>query len=377
MSIIDIIPARKDKPKLSWTLFRYFALHMLKGMAMVFAVCFVLIILIDMVDMSRRAAGNDAVSAGLVIEMSLMRIAPYVEKFLPFATLFGAMWANYTLARHSELVVARAAGVSVWQVLAPAVAIALGVGIVVVTIWNPISSTLLGRFERLEAKYLEGGVDLLSVSGSGVWLRQADRSGTAVINATSSTHQGSQLNNVSVYRFTKDGLFLERMEAATAQLQDGTWLLRDVMIVQADQSPTFQPEYSLKTGLTPATIRDSFASPEALSFWALPGFIKSMQSAGFSALQHRLHWQATMSLPIMLVGMVLIAAAFTLRFARHGNTGTFLLLGVLTGFSFYLAIDFALALGISGRIPPELAAWAPVAAAILLGISLLIHIEDG
>jgi len=371
------ITASKQKPKLSWTLSRYFAIHMLKGMLMVFAVCFILIVLVDLVDMGRRTSGNEFITTSLVIEMSLMRIAPYVEKFLPFATLFGAMWANYTLARHSELVIARAAGVSVWQVLTPAIAIAFGVGTIVITIWNPVSATMLNRFERLEARYLEGGADLLSVSDSGVWLRQADKYGTAVINAGTSSGQGTVLENVSVYRFDQAGKFVERLEAKKARLTDRHWRLIDVMFVKTDQAPYYLPEYELGTALTADSIRDSFASPEALSFWALPGFIRSLQSAGFSALRHRLHWQATLSLPIMLVGMVLIAAAFTLRFARHGNTGIFMLLGVLTGFGFYLAIDFALALGISGRLPPELAAWAPVGAALLLGISLLIHIEDG
>ncbi len=369
--------ASKQSPALSWTLSRYFAQQMLKGMGMVFAVCFILITLVDLVDMGRRTSGQEFATIGLIIEMSLMRITPYVEKFLPFATLFGAMWANYSLARHSELVVARAAGVSVWQVLAPAIAIAIGLGSIVISVWNPISAAMLNRYERLEAKYLENGTDLLSVSESGVWLRQADRTSTAVIHADESAKQGIELTKVSVYRYNKNDEFIERLEASKARLHDDHWTLYDVMIVRVDDAPFFLPRLELSTSLTPTTIRDSFVSPEALSFWALPGFIKSLQSAGFSALRHRLHWHATLALPIMLVGMILIAAAFTLRFARHGNTGTFLLLGVLTGFGFYLAIDFALALGISGRLPPELAAWAPVGAALMLGVSLLIQIEDG
>ncbi len=369
--------ASKQSPALSWTLSRYFATQMLKGMAMIFAVCFILIALVDLVDMGRRTSGQEFATVGLIVEMSLMRIAPYVEKFLPFATLFGAMWANYALARHSELVVARAAGVSVWQVLAPAIGIAIIVGTFVITVWNPVSAAMLNRYERLEAKYLENGVDLLSVSESGVWLRQADRSSTAVIHANESAQQGIRLGKVSVYRFNKQGEFIERLEAREARLRSDHWALSDVMIVRVDEAPFFLPKLDLSTSLTPTTIRDSFVSPEALSFWALPGFIRSLQSAGFSALAHRLHWHATLALPVMLVGMILIAAAFTLRFARQGNTGSFMLLGVLTGFGFYLAIDFALALGISGRLPPELAAWAPVGAALMLGVSLLIHIEDG
>lgn len=269
--------ASKQSPALSWTLSRYFAQQMLKGMGMVFAVCFILIALVDLVDMGRRTSGQDFATIGLIIEMSLMRITPYVEKFLPFATLFGAMWANYSLARHSELVVARAAGVSVWQVLAPAVVIAIGLGSFVIAVWNPVSAAMLNRYERLEAKYLENGADLMSVSDSGVWLRQANRNSTAVIHADESSQQGINLRKVSVYRYNRDDEFIERFEAAKAQLKADHWTLYDVMVVRVDEAPFFLPKLDLSTSLTPTTIRDSFVSPEALSFWALPGFIKSLQ----------------------------------------------------------------------------------------------------
>ena len=51
------------------------------------------------------------------------------EQALPFIVLIGAMVAFLNLSRRLELAVARAAGVSVWQFLAPALVVALALGV--------------------------------------------------------------------------------------------------------------------------------------------------------------------------------------------------------------------------------------------------------
>ena len=124
-------------------------------------------------------------------------------------------------------------------------------------------------------------------------------------------------------------------------------------------------------------IQDSFASPDTMSFWALPGFIKTLEDAGFSALRHRLHWHSLLSGPLLLFAMVLLAASFSLKLTRSGGTGLLMAGGVASGFVLYFLTDVSLALGISGGIPVVLAAWAPAVASTLLGFALLLHLEDG
>jgi lipopolysaccharide export system permease protein len=75
--------------------------------------------------------------------------------------------------------------------------------------------------------------------------------------------------------------------------------------------------------------------------------------------------------------MVLIAATFSLRMTRRGKTGLMVAGGVLVGFVLYFISDLTYALGLSGAIPPILAAWTPTGVSLLLGVSLLFHLEDG
>ena len=98
-----------------------------------------------------------------------------------------------------ELVVARAAGVSAWQFVAPAMIAAFVFGTVATTIYNPISALLHERSKRLEADMLGENLSALQESTSGFWVRQKSADGAAIINASSSRDQGAQLGGVSIY----------------------------------------------------------------------------------------------------------------------------------------------------------------------------------
>ena len=137
------------------------------------------------------------------------------------------------------------------------------------------------------------------------------------------------------------------------------------------------PQFSVPSTLTPDQIRDSFGTPFSIPIWELPAFITRLQTAGFSAQRHLVWFQSEIALPVFLVAMVLIAAAFTLRHQRGGRTGLMVLFAVLLAFVTYFVRNFAQVLGENGDLHAVLAAWAPPLAAIGLSLGLLLHNEDG
>ena len=124
-------------------------------------------------------------------------------------------------------------------------------------------------------------------------------------------------------------------------------------------------------------ILDSFAPPETISFWDLPEFIELLENAGFSATQHKLQFHRLLATPLLLAALVLLAASFSLRSQRRGRVGLVILGGVLTGFLLYFVSNIVFALGLSGGIPVILAAWTPASVTLMLGIAVLLHLEDG
>jgi lipopolysaccharide export system permease protein len=81
--------------------------------------------------------------------------------------------------------------------------------------------------------------------------------------------------------------------------------------------------------------------------------------------------------PFLMMGTVLIAAIFSLRSPRRGRIGILILAGVITGFLMHFFTDIIFAFGAAGTIPIMLAAWTPALVINMIGVSLLLHLEDG
>jgi lipopolysaccharide export system permease protein len=360
----------------SWTLYRYLAVQFLIGVTMVYCAFLVLAFSIDIVDLLNRTAGRNIGSA-VVIGMALLQLPDLGQKMLPFAILLGGVFTFVRLSRSRELVATRAAGVSAWDFLLPPLSVSVVIGVFAVTAFTPISAKMFAEFAGLEARYVKGEESQLSVSINGLWLRQGDQAQQSVIHALRVANQGEHLEDVVVFLYGANDRFLGRIDASSAQLQDRFWVLNNAFVSGPRGAPVHHDIYKLPTTLTPQQIQESYASPDTLSFWDLPGYIRTAQSAGFSATRYQLYLYTLYVLPALFAAMVLMAASFSLRIGREGGMGKVILFSASAGFGVYFFQDLTKVMGQTGAVPPLLAATAPALAAILIGMTLVFSQEDG
>ena len=359
------------------TLGRYFAGRFVVSALGVFASIFILLVLVDYIEMVRKTSGLASVSAITVAETSLFRVPQLLEKMMPFCILIGAMTCYLALSRRLELVVARAAGISAWQFIAPALASSIVLGIVATTAYNPISANLRELSKRMEAELFGsapgGGIQ----DASGFWINQVNSEGQAIINAARSEQQGVRLTGLTVFRFDPDFHFKERIEAREATLEDGRWLFKSARRYSLDGPPVDEDSFFLTTSLTPAQVRNSFSTPETVSFWQLPGYIRSSESSGFATAGYRLQYHKLIAQPFLLAAMVMLAAAVSLRFFRFGGVQKMVLSGVGAGFLLYVLSKVTEDLSKAELMHPIAAAWLPVCVGGLTGFLALLYQEDG
>src|SRR5690349_5251652 len=180
--------------------------------------------LLDYIELIRRGGAKIQATLGLLFEMAALKLPHTAQEVLPFAILFGTMLAFWRLTRNSELVVARAAGVSVWQFLTPAVLVAFLIGVLAVTVFNPLASLTEAAYEKLESHVLRQGSDQLSLSSAGLWLRQSDPSGNQIIiHAGKIASQQLILDAVTLFFFDEATRFTSRVDARSARLDRGDW----------------------------------------------------------------------------------------------------------------------------------------------------------
>jgi lipopolysaccharide export system permease protein len=177
--------------------------------------------------------------------------------------------------------------------------------------------------------------------------------------------------------FDDDDRFLRRIDAESAKLENGAWQMQNAISNTPEGTGRKLPAYALPTDLTAHQIEESFASPDTMSFWTLPGFIRTLESTGFDATRLKIHFQGLLSQPVLFAAMILIAACVSLRPPRQGGTLILMIAGVFLGFAVFFMSSFLSALGASHQIPAVLAAWAPALVAFLLGITVMLSLEDG
>jgi lipopolysaccharide export system permease protein len=359
------------------TLSRYFGMRFLSAVVGSFIGVVALAAMIDYVELMRRGADWPNATALLLAKISIYRVPQLTERIMPFSVLVGAMSCYLTLSRRHELVIARAAGVSAWQFVAPAMIAAFLFGTLAVTIYNPISATLHERSKRLEADMLGENLSALQANTSGFWVRQKSADGAAIINANSSREQGAKLGGVSVYTFDEAGHFQQRIEAKGASLEEGYWELEDARIYTSGKPPDLQPTYRLNTNLTLEQVRERFATPETVPFWQLPSYIDMADRAGLMAAGYRLQYQQLLARPFLLAAMVLLAASVSLRFFRFGGVQKMVLSGILAGFLLFVLSKITEDMSKAELLSPLAAAWIPVLVGGLTGFVALLYQEDG
>jgi lipopolysaccharide export system permease protein len=309
---------------------------------------------------------------------------PFISmQILPFGVLLGGILCFWRLTRSSELIVARAAGISAWEFLTAPTLCAVLFGVIATVLISPVSSVMLAKAETMENAYLSTGGGPLALNGGQLWLRQSDRQssphGVAIIHAQRVELRDKQLSaqQVSVFRLDQDDRLISRIEADSAALTAGEWVLANARTIRPDQMPDAPHTMDLPTDLTVRRVQESFASPDTLSFWALPGFIRLLDRSGFSSIRHRLHFQALLALPLLAGTMTLVSAGFSMRPARRGGVARMIGSGVAAGFTLFVVSKIAEEIGQSGALPVALAAWAPAASGLMLAVALLLHTEDG
>ncbi|MGX9393187.1 LPS export ABC transporter permease LptG [Nitrobacteraceae bacterium UC4446_H13] len=359
------------------TLGRYFAGRFLVSAVGVFASIFVLLVLVDYIEMVRRTSSLVNASAVMVAETSLFRVPQLLEKLTPFCVLIGAMTCYLALSRRLELVVARAAGVSAWQFISPALASALVLGIIATTLYNPMSADLRERSKQLEAELFGNAPGGGLQEATGFWINQVNSEGQAIINAARSEQQGLRLTGLTVFRFNNANQFIERIEAREATLEKGRWVFKAVRRYFLDSPPVLQDRLDLATSLTPTQVRNSFSTPETVSFWQLPSYIKSSESSGLASAGYRLQYHKLVAQPFLLIAMVLLAASVSLRFFRFGGVQKMVLSGVGSGFLLYVLSKVTEDLSKAELMHPIAAAWLPVCVGGLTGFLALLYQEDG
>jgi len=357
----------------SRTITFYMAQMFLMRFAAVLAALVIILLALDLLGESGNILAYPGNGEAQIWHYLALRAPQIVARFLPFSSLLATLITLATLNQHSEVIAMKAAGISAHQILAPLVV--ASIGIAALSFW--FNDHVVARATRTLNAWQAvdyGPVQRQAGLKTNVWVRAGDD----LIHAdtVSGTRERTQLRGVSVYDRT-GGELKHIITGKLAVREANEWVLRDAkqFDVTTVQERTI-PEFHMGANVTPDRFTLASVDPDELSFGALLKAIHDLKAAGRptesleSGLWHKL------SGPMSAILMPLLAGVAAFGIARSGQLFVRAVIGMALGFLYFVADNFALAMGNIGAYPPLLAAWAPFILFLFIGEMVLIRTEE-
>ena len=338
--------------------------------------------LFDLIELLRQAAKGETAGFFDALAMAILKSPQMIHIILPFVILLTGLIFFSLFNKSSELVVMRAVGLSVWNILNPLMAIVLFIGFFDIFAFSPLSAWTARRYERMEERMGMTHSTPMVWSEEGFWLREPQENGEIIVHASqiAQIHNRVIFHNVSLFELAPDGVtFLRQIEDDHATLKKGRLIFKNAMVIDPiNESAQEVSQQTFDTDLTLEKILEKFDDPQTMSFWRFPKFIQMLKGSGFATTQYEMYFHELIAFPALLVAMLLIAAVFAVPSGnRQGKVFIRMVSAIGTGFVLYFFTRITNVLGLSDNLPFVLAAWGPALISIPLCISVLLHTEDG
>lgn len=334
----------------------YIARTLLGTITVTLSVLIGLSALIKFVEQLRKLGEGDydMVIAAVYVLLSLPRD---LEQFFPMATLLGGLIGMGLLASNSELVVMQASGLSRWNIIGSAMKSAVVMILFVMAIGEWVTPFSESKAKEIRTEAISGGS--LFSSDQLVWAKDGDH-----FVSIGQVVSRESLREISIYDFN-DALTLNSITYAQDGIFDGNgWWLEDVAVTQfSEQKVTREPTQRMRwdSGLTPDKLGIVAVKPEALSIQGLNDYIQYLESNDQDASRYELALWRKILQPVSVGVMLLMALSFIFGPLRSVTMGARVIMGVLTGFGFFITNEVFGPLSLVYQLPPFLGALLPSA----------------
>ena len=304
-----------------------------------------------------------------VLVYMLTKLPSAIYEFIPFASLIGCLFGLGMLANNSEVIVMRAAGVSLLKIVYFVIKPVL-LFIVMSTIIGEFFSPYLDQLAEGRRDYLRNG-ESAQDSTAGIWAR--DGSSFIHINVV---FPGRVLFGVSRYQFADDKSLREASFStrATFNAFDGYWVEENVSITRFTDNQTMVDKQLTRrwmSELTPDVLQLKILTPDALSISSLQRYIEFLEQQNADVASYELAFWRKVLQPLVIVALVLIGISFVFGPLRDSTMGLRVFVGVVLGISFKILQDMLGPFSIVYGFPVFLAVLLPILLCAGIGLYLL------
>ncbi len=307
------------------------------------------------------------------IYLTTLFVPSLFYNMFPFVILFSGLWFFLKIKRNDEIIAMKVSGMSNFSVIIVPSLLSIFLGIFFITSINPITSTLVKKYENIKGTYEKDQEYLAAVTVNGIWIKEKNLEKNNIIK--SSKLENEKLLEVTIYEFDNNNDFVRRIEADSADISSLEWTLKNVDILDRDgnllseniNKLSYISMYDIKK------IKSLYSNLDTISFWSLKNEIKLLQDRGYSPREVKAKFQRSLAFPFFLLSMVLLSGVFTLGMGLKDNNWNYIFIAIITSVIIFYFNDFSAALGKTEKLPIEIAVWMPIIIIFIFGTVGLIH----
>lgn len=337
------------------------------------------VIVLQMLDLLNRSeAITSAAGAGSaeIIRYILLRAPQIASQFTPFAALLAIVVTLAALNLSSEIVVMRAAGMSVHRVLRPIAGTCALIALAHFVFHEAVVVGASARLDYWEANDFEVGLKHDASTRTNLQLTAENE--FVFAETASRTEDGVRLGDVVIYGLDEEGLITSVTEARSTLYADDGWRKLDArQSLASSAAPAERVETApWTTSLRPELLFALSLNPDRASMPTLVRQIAQLRRDGADAHAATTSLLSRFSKPMATLLMPLLGAIAGFGVSRQGNQLVRAAGGAALGFFYFVAENLMLAIGKLGVAPPMLGAFFPFALFLIVGMAILLSMEN-
>lgn len=286
---------------------------------------------------------------------SFMRAPSILTLFIPISLLLALLLTITELSYRSEMTAIWTIGISPARLIIMLLPVAIIVG--------GFQFILMDQAVPAAAPILRGwGIGdyarqkLSTNKNDPVWLR----SGDDIMRALEANEENTKLKNLILFRRTPEGMLKEQIFAASGELVNGQWQLKDVVIYYVGGQPPSRLATMIYNGPAKPASADRSAEPEDMTIRALSYYIANNGFGVKPVYVYQTWWYKRLTPVVIAIIMLVLCVPLSTRFRRGGGIGYLFGFGVALGFLFFVGEGLSTTLGEVGVVAPWLAAFSPI-----------------
>ncbi len=307
----------------------------------------------DFVEQFRKSAGKE-VPFNIILQLAIYNFPNLIIYTLPITSFFGSILAFLILIRNSESIVISGMGISNLKTILPAIFLYFFIGILFITLVNPLISFFDDRYTDLKYEYIDRVDKFASITKNGLWLKQDNYENglNSVLYAKKTEDQGNTVHNFMLLEYDESGVFSGRIDGKKARLKEGYWEMSEIQITPKYGETTYKISYNYETNIKSEDISDSLSSPSSISIWRLLTFINFLEDLGYSAIDFKMYLYSLICLPFFISALVFLAFSLVQGLKPNDKFSNIIIGSLILIFFIYFLSNLLNALGSTSQIHP-------------------------